>query len=80
MDLAESYLRADYRLFTGFPDQYIAFYDIAGEMNLVNLALFYADIGVVVRDEGVSWGTRPPSNHSNVRIHEFVLHVTRRHC
>ena len=57
----------------GFPDQYIAFYDIAGEMNLVNLALFYTDIGVVVRDRGVSWGSRPPANHSNVRIHEFVL-------
>lgn len=57
----------------GFPDQYIAFRDHQGEKFLLNLALFYTDIGVVARDIGGGWSAGPPKIHTDMLIKEFVL-------
>ena len=57
----------------GSPDQYIAFYDLTPEVTTLNLALFYSDIGVVVRHNGAIWGDELPKIHPNLRMARFVL-------
>ena len=57
----------------GFPDQYIAFNAVSPEHILINLALFYTDIGVVVRDSGTIWSAGQPKIHTDMLIKKFVL-------
>ena len=57
----------------GFPDHYIAFYDVSGEAEYLHLALLYADNGMIVRHDAPSWSTELPAIHPDMRMDRFVV-------
>ena len=57
----------------GFPDHYIAFEEVGPDHIFINLALFYTDDGIVIRDRGTIWTVGPRRIHTSMKIEEFVL-------
>ena len=57
----------------GFPDHYIAFYDVSGEAEYLHLALLNTDNRIIVRHGNPSWSPESPAIHPDMRMDRFIV-------